>query len=350
MSRVFMTGLESGSITIFDDYSGAALTSTPANVRTGDYALEIDGNDWAFHQVESPPQDIYIRAYVYISGSISDSSEILGIQDDIGNKHIHITKDGDVDYWDGAAWSNLGNASAMPTGSYFRLEIYVDISQSDVYPDGKVTVKYDGVINLALTDVMTWGQDFGTDPTVGRVTFGNMFGTSIAGDVYYDDIAINDTYNGVNDSWPGEGGIYWIRPNGPGSSEQFYPFPGAGEHNYEDVDEVPPDDDTTYVQADDVLDKDLYDMEDLSVHGISSMAIVKAVAFEIYGKTPMPGVTELTPLFDHNGVFEEELPNITLSDTNYKCVQHIEDENPVLDSVWTAEDINNSRFGFREGS
>jgi len=116
---------------------------------------------------------------------------------------------------------------------------------------------------------------------------------------WVDDIVINDTRGTRNNSWPGPGHVYGIKPNAVGSNSGLTPFPGTGEHNYEDVDETPNDGYTTYVASNLSGTRDTYNFEPLgdsgpirgvAVHTISKLEVgddlasgIKAVA--LYGGT-----------------------------------------------------------------
>lgn len=69
------------------------------------------------------------------------------------------------------------------------------------------------------------------------------------GDLYFDDIAVNDTTGSNQTSWPGAGSWYHAQPNGAGAANTFATAVGGtagAANNYTRVSQVTPDDVTTY--------------------------------------------------------------------------------------------------------
>ncbi len=67
-----------------------------------------------------------------------------------------------------------------------------------------------------------------------------------------------------------------LRPNGIGASEQFAAVPGAGEDNWENVDEAIPDEGTTENRTAVQTVKDLYEIENSSKTGVINSVTLHA--------------------------------------------------------------------------
>ena len=151
-------------------------------------------------------------------------------------------------------------------------------------------------------------------------------------------------------TWIGAGAIYGIKPNAVGSNSDFTPSPNAGEDNYEDVDEVPPDDDTTYVAVSGFGDVDTYEYENLCDLGVDSLAIVNCVTYHMRVKMPVAGTGTIAPVYVHQGTIRQDLADQAFTDTDWVYLQHNEDEDPVIGGGWAVDVIDQSEFGIAEAS
>ena len=133
----------------------------------------------------------------------------------------------------------LGASYSAFSTDWKCVELEIDMSVS-----GGVTVRYDSVQVYTKTVDMT--SSGGSEVRYAGVTA--LYHHPYA-HAYYDDIAVNDTQGATNNSWPPTARIAGLVPNGDGAYSQWSPSPGTGESNYEDVDEIPGDSDTTYVAA-----------------------------------------------------------------------------------------------------
>ncbi len=76
-------------------------------------------------------------------------------------------------------------------------------------------------------------------------------GPAATGDLYFDDVGVNDNSGGLQNTWLGSGAIFHMQPDGDGSSS------GSGSSNdcnsganWDEMEEVTPDNDTSYCQLD----------------------------------------------------------------------------------------------------
>ncbi len=139
-----------------------------------------------------------------------------------------------------------------------------------VYVDGTAVISY----NASQTD-----QSGSTD--FDRFVVGNSTGDATEkwdDYIYYDDVYWNDTAGEAAAALPTSYRYYLITPNGDGNYSQFDGSDGDSVNNYQLVDEIPPDDDTTYVTSDVDTERDSYAMVNYTIPVGSSIASIIPVA------------------------------------------------------------------------
>ena len=154
----------------------------------------------------------------------------------------------------------------------------------------------------------------------------------------YDDLYLCDTAGAKNNDFLGDVRVDVLRPNGAGAYTQFTPSAGA---NYENVDEVYPDDDSTYNQGSLVDDKDAYNVGDLpsppvstTIHGIKSQITIR--------KTDA-GARECKVL-TRSGTTDSLGDALALSDS-YLTPTKIYEDNPDDSLAWEDADVNAMQVG-----
>ena len=148
--------------------------------------------------------------------------------------------------------TGVGNVAFGDTNLFefvwYLLEIHVKINATT----GVIEVKIDGKSTLEIDYTGNTGSG-----TVNTIEF--FVGYGGLGEInrgYFDDIALNDTAGGVDDSWPGEGKIIVMMPNDDSTPLELTPSAASDHHLL--VDEVPSDGDTTYVEGSVVDEEDMY--------------------------------------------------------------------------------------------
>lgn len=354
MGRIFMTGLEAGSLNVFDVVSDLGIILKAIDQRTGNYAIAFTTsggtNGYAGHVLATPVEEIYLRAYIHLRDSVHGDSDVLLIADATGKRHIRFTAGGELYSWNGASWVDLGGlVTGMDIDAYYRWEFYIRISQSDVYPDGQVIIRRDGVEQYNQDNIDTLGSDAGTEPTIGRIYLGNLIGAvDTTGEILIDDIAINDTFGAVNNSWPGKGAIVGLKVTNGGNYSDFTPTPGTGESNWQDVVTVPPND-ATYLSSMTAGDKDTFLVEDPAAKGIGPNSIIAAAQWIIRGKLPIAGSSTIYPFYNFRQVVDAQLSAEEFTKTTFEYIRHIEDIDPITHAAWLASNVRDSEFGFVQG-
>lgn len=260
MTRIWMSGLEAGSLDIFPHVDSAAAISA-VQTRTGAYSLHLPStNDRAWLILGVGYTELFLRIGLYMTGGNgANDRTFCTLLDNLGNElltfqvrqadSVLLVRRGDYDD------ALIASGGIVPTNTWCCIEIHVLIDNAA----GIIQIRIDGVqiINFSGDTQIDANNEtrvvaLGADPATGiYVCYG-----------YYDDLAINSIHGIRNNSWPGLGGIVGLVPTGAGNYTQLTPSAGA---NWAAVNEVPPDDDAAYVESATIDLKDTYRMQDLII-------------------------------------------------------------------------------------
>lgn len=262
MARLAQSGAELGSIADEIDQvsgTGATVVTTAGKVRTGTYSYRIAPAASAVSlrlNLKSAVQSnrIWVRGYVLFDTLPGATVNLFGFLDtaNAGNKRcsIAVTSAGTLVVLK-TDQTQLGSpSSALSTGRWYRIEITMDETTNP------------GTVEARFTDCGTSGTDPGTTGTViaagndsgtGTNTFAAMaFGlytTNSSAVCYFDDIAANDASGSSQNTWCGAGKIIHLHPAATGDSNTFPVQVGGtsgSANNWTRVNEVPPNDATSY--------------------------------------------------------------------------------------------------------
>jgi len=361
MARKLTTGFELGEVI---EHNGT-LVGTGANSvqtgmkRTGAYAWRIQVGSVAFgnykamtHTLPGNPQELYVRAAVYLgtSAGASTNAQMLMAFCDQATVHLSIgipPTDNRIRIYRGGTGElghTPGTYTELAAGSivlneltWYVLEVYVKVSNTV----GQVIVKVNGVTDATFGpgDTASSANEYTDVFKVGA----NGATVGAGRDYYLDDIALNDTTGGESDSWVGLGGVYFLVPTADGSSSDWTPL-GGGNH-WEEVDEIPADDDTSYVYDDTAGAKDLYELANLPalVNSINLVETVFQAALSEAGSNDIRGVIR------HSGVDYSDTPTHTITNVhpNYALLKG----DPVYQvlggaGAWTPAQVNALEAGF----
>lgn len=359
MARIFQDGFEYGQPEYLASvgragyygsqwyWSAASSSSTSTGIATtgtfhspfSSYKLKVNQATNAAASAYCPlPSTIsegYFRCYFMIPAvpNNANACTVLGIQQTGGTAQYSVyatTTSGTLSFYVGA--SSVGRvAGAYTINQWHLLETYNKISAST----GRWTVKIDGV------QVLDWTGNSGSI-SMGRIYVG--VNQAATGYLELDSLAANDTTGSVNNSWVGPGVIVGLRPNGAGNYSQW--TPSAGD-NYAAVDEVPKDDDTTYVSTSGVGNIDTYDMEELVADlGVPDEATVMAVSTHIVARYETSG-GNIAPML-RSGSSDDEGTSVAVgSSYNDAAKTQVYSISPFTSSAWTVSEVDGLEAGAR---
>ncbi len=257
VARIFTEGFEIGDLLCFDLLTGEGGGSIDtAQKRTGSYSMMVNfgtGYTWrsayAIKYIDAIDEcyirfglrrntaNQYCRPRIYV---FSGDTNKLGVEINSSNY---------IEAKVGGSLVATGTTS-VAASTWHLVEIHFKLDSTS----GQIQVKINNTLDI------DYSGDTGSG-TFDKVYFGGYGVKKAGGSCWYDDIGINDTSEGVDDSWCGDGRIIAIKPNANGDQSDLVNEGGDSVDNYQSVDDIPKDDDTTYVESDIADDYDLYNLE-----------------------------------------------------------------------------------------
>ncbi len=152
---------------------------------------------------------------------------------------------------------------------------------------------------------------------------------------YVDDLYFLDGTGSINNDFLGNQTVEAIRPNSTGDSTEWIPLAG---NNYENVDEVVFDADTTYVETGITTKKDLYNYGSLASINIINGIQIATEARMTLGSMDLHSVIK-------SGATEDDGIAETLVSTDYETITRISELNPDTLSPWSQPEIDAAQFG-----
>lgn len=337
MTRIWMSGLEAGSVTVFDTVASGAIVSV-AQARTGTYSLSIPTVDDAATLDISAISELYMRFGLYPTGGTNDrtfltlldgTDEQLTFQLESGTNNLIVRRGdfNDTEIADGGA--------VIPNDGWVCVEVYVLIDDTE----GILRVRVDGVSVIGIAGADTQAT---LNSTVDAIQFGAApgDGTSIMYG-FVDDIEVNDTNGTVNNSWIGQGGIFGLRPDSAGRYQQLTPNVGT---NPNAVDDPIPDEDVTYVASTSGVDEqDTYVTEDLPVPTSGFSYRVDAVQWLCRARNTAGGLNGVAELVRIGAADDEGVEQALTTSYAYKKV--IMETDPIFSQQWLHLRVNAAEYG-----
>jgi hypothetical protein len=224
-------------------------------------------------------------------------------------------------------------ALSLASGTTYYIEVKATIS--DTVGVGVVHVNGVEWLNLSNQDTKNTAN-----ATVDSITLGlreNSSQSPTAYTLHFDDTVACDTAGSQNNDFLGDIRVQALLPDGAGNYAQWA-LTGAAT-NREAVDEVTPDDDTTYVSSPTVGQMDSYTYGALA----AASGNVKAVVHQHLLRKDDAGPRTIRPLTrisatDYFG------SNVNAGDS-YSFIQQIAELSPASAAAWTVSEINGAEFG-----
>jgi hypothetical protein len=303
-------------------YKCAPVGTGTANVRIG--GLGADGRAIGDFNVPT----LYSRVYAEVeTGLASGSEEVLVVLDTAGaNKgHVRLDSNGKFSVYDTVGLVATGTTT-YPSG-FYRLELMTTTGAST----SAYELRINGTTELSGTG--TFGN-----VNHGTVRFGK--GTNRSGQgyvIYFDDYQFRD------DMWPGDSQVKVLLPDGNGSVTQW--TAGTNSSNYLEVDELPADDGTTYLQKSASGDQTHYvTFENCSAKSISGT--INAV--KLFTKSAESGsITSATRARMNSGGTAVEGSSFNGS-TTWVAQMLLRETDPATSAAWLTSGIDALEGGVRD--
>lgn len=257
MARILTDGAEMNDTLFWTSPGSLTIKYDTPDPVDGDYYYRLGGGSTC-SKLFPETGEIYTRLRIYLNNKdIRDGYFGVDNTTDWTNNVVSLNVNSGGEFIINICNAVQVNTHFSPnTGQWYLVELYCKVAES---PNGHVTLKIDG------TQIADWSGDsrgYTTD-TYNRLTF------SAYSVIYLDDIAMNDTTGGVDDSWCGDGSVVKVTPDGNGAHNNWHGSDLDDVDNYLLVDEYGHDGDTTYVYHDASASgtQDQYAMSDYSGAG-----------------------------------------------------------------------------------
>lgn len=294
MARIYSIGFETNSLTNGVECNSATWSTTgitidTGTVRTGTYSMKCaitSGNSGQLQIQNSNNHKQFIRVYCNPSVLPNNSGTTFMIladaSNDIAIARLVLQSGGTLVlvYSDsGGGQTQIGSASsALAAGFNNMIELSVDDTggtastiiaarlNGTVFASGTVSVEATGNTGVPNGFTVLGYNLFGDNPTTGTI--------------FFDDYAINDGSGSSQTSYPGIGAITRITPNATGDANAWATQTGgtAGSaNNFTRVDEITPDDATSFNGSTVLGQQDLFKCTDPAI-GTDTVSCVQVMA------------------------------------------------------------------------
>jgi hypothetical protein len=263
MARLWMCGFEWGSAT---DGVEAATTGAPTvvttPVRTGSYAGRISslvsGTAQAFSMQFSAANangPYFFSVYLRIATRPSAANRIMLFATTAGAMRVAIDLNADGTLQLRDEDGTIGSASAvLALDTWYRIDLKADISPvaGSHVVEGRLTA--DDILDSPTVFATSSARSISSG--VASVTFGGNLAAEAQtqGDWFFDDIRLNDSTGGSETGYPPAERLILLTPNADGTTTNrgtqgtdWDTGPTTGQTAYQQVDEIAPDDATTYI-------------------------------------------------------------------------------------------------------
>lgn len=272
MARLGLWGWELQSVTAlmeFDTVSGTPTIDTTIK-RSGAASMRCNCTGTAKyvqHQYGSG-NNSYMSVWIYIASLPNANAILLRLWDGAAGGNIQLKSDGKLQYYDGSGAQLGSDTSALSLNTWYNIQIKSLEFGGFTGEEGRFN-----------------GSSIGSNSTNFSGDFVRVgVQSAVTCDIYFDDLIINDTGGSVENSWPSiyEKVIHG-HPNAAGDSNTWEKSGGgAGSStNYQDVDEITPDNGTTYLVRDTGASntpKDLYNIESSATIGLVTGDTIVCIA------------------------------------------------------------------------
>ncbi len=151
----------------------------------------------------------------------------------------------------------------------------------------------------------------------------------------YDDMYALDTTGSVNNTYLGDIAVNTLMPNADGAHTSFSGHPSSS--HFANVDEIPPDGDTSYN-----ADSSVGDMDTYLTAGVLPGASVAGIQVNLYARKDDAGLRSVAPVIRQSSL---DYPGTTRALTaSYVCYTQLYDLDPTS-ATWTATNINADEYG-----
>lgn len=267
MARIWTSGFELNSTTANMEFTTASGTIASSGARNGTYCGAVTSavsgtfKGFGYQFVSANAVGPYwFRFYLNITSLPNANTTISEFQQSGGSANLSVllTTTGTLELFTTNGATQIGSASpALSTGQWYRIELKMDDSPASGSKVGELQVN--GVVVATSSTLTSTNYTAGVDEVFVGV---NIIGESCTTvNIQFDDLALNDSTGSFQTSYPGDGNVIRYLPSATGDSNAWTAAVGgtAGQaNNFTRVNQVTPDDATTYNDSIIANQSDLY--------------------------------------------------------------------------------------------
>lgn len=346
MSRIFSSGYELNTVSNAREWK--TLSGSPALnssiKRSGQFSMRFNAAGVAkYTEVqfdESPGSGFYARIYVYIASAPSAVTTILGFYNGSSfNAGIRLNTNRTLQAV-GLSNAAIGSASAaLDLNRWYMVEMWASNPSA---ASGSSISRLDGVTFSSHTSTTPDIDDFDT------LRVGVMDG--VTADIYIDDVAINDSAGSVQNSFPGEGKIVHLYPDGDTTTNWT---PSTGTTHYTLIDEITLNT-SDYISSSVSGQVDQVTVENPSVGGIGASDTITLVSLHAlfvnntsslsapsFGITDGVNTESATPNAGSSGTYQMNSDHAESSTSDYRPIVTVYDDLGAGSGPITPADVDN---------
>ena len=227
------------------------------------------------------------------------------------------------------------NAIALDIWHFFEIKVVIDSSA------GSVELRIDGTTVCSASGVNTKNGGSGLINAVG-IGHGSTNGNSSFGrggvrndfcDLY---VCTGDSLGACN--FLGDCRVECLLPTGAGAETQWAPLSGA---NYTNVNDNPPNGDTSYNKSNTVGQVDTYAMADLA----SATGVIYGAQYRHYVRKDNAGTRLVAPVARIGGA--DYAGSDTSLGSAYAYTREIKEKSPATSAAWTISEVNAMEYGIK---
>lgn len=251
---------------------------------------------------KSEPRELYLRMYLKVQDIPANIGIVRFYSNDGTSQHtIGLYKVNGIMYIAALNNSNFHSSNILdkvqiPQNTWFKLDYHLNLESSS--KGGIVEIKIDDV--LLLSKKCTTYYNGNKSLKIQKILFGyESFSTYKGDNIWWDDVAVNDTNGDVNNSWCEDGSVLDM-PVTSATTTQFTPSSGT---NIENINKDTINDET-YNSSQTVGHVDLYKVKDLNLDDSSTVNAVTSVIRGKYSDTS--GGATVSAIYKKNGTITEQ--------------------------------------------
>lgn len=276
VTRLWQAAAEFNSALVeFTSRSSTSFEASSTVARTGTYSFRTGLNNYATKVLDTTYTQIRFSGFVYHAGGESGQSPSLLQLKNGGDVAVDVRWDTDnntLQLYLGTTQVDTALSAAFAATSNW---IHVGIDAKIAGSGGWVYVYLDGVEVLSTTGDTTTGASAIDSLIVGSPRTSNRWTNFI----YFDDLYLDNLSGESAAAIVPDYRFVPVTPDGNGTASEWDGSDGDSTDNYLLVDEVTPDDDTTYVETDVGNEDDEYTMSDISLEAGYEVSAVIALGY-----------------------------------------------------------------------